>query len=569
MELGYKHFSHTHKLEMHEMPEGAEVSCSGCNSSANKTIYACWQCNFFLHEQCFLATRSKKHPSHPLHPLTLVPYPTYISNSFYCNNCKIIGTGFSYSCSDCDFDLHVQCAYSISDSTSAHLPNMVNSPYLHNNSYQNQEIVPQHFHGQSSSMVPNIVELSTPFPTPNHQAPAVYAQYPAIVNQDPYMGQNLSHISFLPSAQNPTASPQAYASQNLLNIPPSAQNSSFSPYPTNLTQDSYMAQNGPFTSINPTTSAHNMYTSQNFANIPTSAHSSSIPQYPASITQDSNMMHNVSQSPVPGISQSPNTTPQKVYASQNYMTVPTNTTDHNTSPSAPYEKASHYEESGPKIAMNQEIKHFSHPHGLVLVNIKPGKKKKICSGCQETLVGKGYACVEENCGFQLDESCFNLEKEIWHKSHPAHPLSLLSSSPYKNANGMFACGACFKNGSGFTYHCSICEYDLDVKCANLRETVKRDDHQHLLKLYYKCPLKGEDYTFYCDVCNRVVLQDHWTYYCKDCDYGTHLDCVDREESDDLGGDPNADERTNELTLAETIEIARISALGRKYALDLI
>ncbi|PWA44881.1 zinc finger, PHD-type, C1-like protein [Artemisia annua] len=295
-----------------------------------------------------------------------------------------------------------------------------------------------------------------------------------------------------------------------------------------------MAQNAPFTTPNPPTISQNMYTSQNFANIPTSAHSSSIPQ---------------------------------------------NTTDHNTAPSSPYEKPSHYEESGPKIAMNQEIKHFSHPHGLVLVNIKPGKKMKTCSGCQDTIVGKGYACVEENCGFQLDESCFNLEKEIRHKSHPAHPLALLSSSPYKNANDMFTCNACFKDGSGFTYHCSICGYDLDVKCANLRETVKRDDHQHFLKLYYKSPSKGGDYAFYCDVCNRVVLQDHWTYYCKECDYGTHLDCVDREKSDDLGGDPNADERTtneltlnadertNELTLTKRFEIERINALARQFAID--
>lgn len=230
MELGYKHFSHTHKLEMHEMPEGAEVKCSGCNSSANKTIYACWQCNFFLHEQCFLATRSKKYPSHPLHPLTLVPYPTYPSNSFFCNCCKMTGTGFSYSCSDCDFDLHVQCAYFISDSANTHLPNMVTSPNPHSTSYQDQEIVPQHFPGQNSS-------------------------------------------------------------------------------------------------------------------------------------------------------------------------IPQNTT-YNLAPSSD-EQPSHH---GKTKSEKQGIKHFSHPHGLVLVKNKHGKNNKTCAGCQETLVGKGYSCSEKICGFQLDEA---------------------------------------------------------------------------------------------------------------------------------------------------------------------
>ncbi|KAM0050227.1 putative kinase C-like, phorbol ester/diacylglycerol-binding protein [Helianthus debilis subsp. tardiflorus] len=112
MNSGYKHFSHAHNLIMHQAHDAANMPCSGCNSLVNGTAYVCWQCNFVLHEQCFHAMRSLKHPSHPSHPLTLVPYPTYPSNSFYCNICKLTGTGLSYSCSDCEFDLHVLCAQS-------------------------------------------------------------------------------------------------------------------------------------------------------------------------------------------------------------------------------------------------------------------------------------------------------------------------------------------------------------------------------------------------------------------------------------------------------------------------
>ncbi|KAI3818662.1 hypothetical protein L1987_12477 [Smallanthus sonchifolius] len=132
MNSGYKHFSHAHNLIIHQTHEAAKMSCSGCNSPVIGTVYACWQCNFVLHEQCFHATRSLKHPSHPSHPLTLVPYPTYPSNSFYCNSCKLTGTGLSYSCSDCEFDLHVHCAHSYmhvqhvgfaSSQSNAHYPN--------------------------------------------------------------------------------------------------------------------------------------------------------------------------------------------------------------------------------------------------------------------------------------------------------------------------------------------------------------------------------------------------------------------------------------------------------------
>ncbi|GKB34240.1 zinc finger, PHD-type, C1-like protein [Tanacetum coccineum] len=273
------------------------------------------------------------------------------------------------------------------------------------------------------------------------------------------------------------------------------------------------------------------------------------------------MAQNVSQKfLVPPIAKNPNTTPQKAYESQTYINfpssgqnlpIPQNST-YSLAPSAPYEQPSHHGESGKKISKKNGIIHFSHPHSLLLVKIKHGKKMKTCSRCQETLVGKGYACSEKNCGFQLDEACFNLKKEIWHNSHPAHPLALLSSTN-EYEDGMFICGACLNSNTGFTYHCSICQYDLDIKCANLKETVKRDDHEHAFKLYYECPLKEDEYTFYCDFCNEVVSQDHWTYYCQECNYGTHSDCVDREVCDDLRGDPNDEMENDEQGLDEEIE----------------
>lgn len=97
-----KHFSHSHGLIYHQMPQDIEIQCSGCKSysTSGGAVYVCWQCSYFLHDQCYRATRSMKHSSHPSHPLTLVPFPTYPSNSFYCNHCNFIGTGFSYCCSD-------------------------------------------------------------------------------------------------------------------------------------------------------------------------------------------------------------------------------------------------------------------------------------------------------------------------------------------------------------------------------------------------------------------------------------------------------------------------------------
>lgn len=109
---GYKHFSHPHTLSFHKSLEGAQLTCTGCKFPCTGTpIYSCRACKFFLHDQCFDATRSLIHPSHPDHPLSLFPSSTYTSGSFICSSCNRTGSGFCYCCSACDFDLHIHCAY--------------------------------------------------------------------------------------------------------------------------------------------------------------------------------------------------------------------------------------------------------------------------------------------------------------------------------------------------------------------------------------------------------------------------------------------------------------------------
>ncbi|KAK4416166.1 hypothetical protein Salat_2724000 [Sesamum alatum] len=141
--MEFKHFSHIHGLVFHQTPQGSEIHCSGCKSPAvasSANVYVCWKCNYFLHEQCFRATRSLTHPSHPLHPLTLVPYPTYPSTSFFCNSCNLVGNGFCYCCSECEFDVHVHCAHHMSAANvSTTHPNT--SVAVHNNFPQPQNHV--------------------------------------------------------------------------------------------------------------------------------------------------------------------------------------------------------------------------------------------------------------------------------------------------------------------------------------------------------------------------------------------------------------------------------------------
>jgi hypothetical protein len=70
--------------------------------------------------------------------------------------------------------------------------------------------------------------------------------------------------------------------------------------------------------------------------------------------------------------------------------------------------------------------------------------------------------------------------------------------------------------------------------------VEREDHEHPLTLLYNTPCKGREdgAKFICDVCEEKMSENLWVYYCKECDYGTHVhSCAVYEdhESEKRGG----------------------------------
>ncbi|WOG95681.1 hypothetical protein DCAR_0415008 [Daucus carota subsp. sativus] len=371
--MEFKHFSHNHSLIVHQVIQGTEVTCSGCNSPATGAVYVCWPCNFFLHEFCFSASRSMTHASHPPHPLTLVPYPTYPSNTFYCNSCNLVGTGLSYSCSHCDFDLHVHCAY---------MPTSAN-------------------HTPQTCDVPDItLQNQTHHPQQVHLAPPVEARDDATVD----------HNTKNEAMPNPSGEVQVLQSDD----PVGVENAGAS-----------------------------------------------------------------------------------------------------------------------RVIKPRGLKHFSHSHPLYPSEFED-EDPLFCSACEEEIIGTAYRCSKSKCDYHLHKKCFELPREIRHKSHVEHPLTLLAS-PVNKETEKFTCNACFGVGSGFTYNCSTCDYDLHVSCSSLPETVKSDHHDHELSLMYSSPVteneKAEQpgITFSCKVCENVVPESYWLYYCADCKYGIHLGCLNEKD----------------------------------------
>ncbi|GAA0187061.1 hypothetical protein LIER_34349 [Lithospermum erythrorhizon] len=423
-----KHFSHNHNLIFHQLPQGREIKCSGCQSQGSGNVYTCWQCSFFLHEQCFTATRSLKTPSHPLHSLTLVPYPTHQSGSFYCDICKQIGSGLSYCCAECEFDLHVHCALSS------------NQPF-HSSSYANPGFNPPQ-HGSYMPPPPNY---------PSHHHPDANFTSPTI--PDAYNQATL-----------PPQPPQSYPVQ-----PPN-----------------YPVQNN---------------TNPNFPS----------PSVPIVTNQAP---------PMP--------TPPAAYPAINNQAGQSNQPQNNTIPVFPPTSAPL---NIPLTSSNQpkvnEIRHFSHQHALKELEFTKQDGKK-CYGCGYIIDGSGYSCVDLQCNFNLDKSCFESPNEVKHKSHLDHTLKLLANPPYQG--GTFTCNACIKEGTGFVYNCATCSFDLHVDCVSWPEKVKREDHQHPLTLFFSSPTppntEGQpEVTTICDVCQTAIHEMAWTYSCHECDFATHLECV--------------------------------------------
>uniref|UniRef100_A0A2N9FDZ5 Phorbol-ester/DAG-type domain-containing protein n=1 Tax=Fagus sylvatica TaxID=28930 RepID=A0A2N9FDZ5_FAGSY len=70
---------------------------------------------------------------------------------------------------------------------------------------------------------------------------------------------------------------------------------------------------------------------------------------------------------------------------------------------------------------------------------------------------------------------------------------------------------------------STCEFALDFKCATLPLTTRYKQHEHPFTLY--CTPEDDSGEYYCDICEEERDPKHWFYYCADCNYPAHLQCI--------------------------------------------
>lgn len=180
---------------------------------------------------------------------------------------------------------------------------------------------------------------------------------------------------------------------------------------------------------------------------------------------------------------------------------------------------------GERLEMKHDnFNHFGHEHLLIPLVLNEGDEL-YCKACERVIFESFHGCL--SCNYYLHDKCLNIPRSILHPSHPDHPLTLLPIPTYPTS--AFICNACGSNGNGFSYSCAHCEFDIHLQCASLPRKVKHlDKHHHELKLTFKF-VQDKNLIFECDECGQTVEVDQWRYYCAECDFGTHLGCVEVDQ----------------------------------------
>lgn len=159
------------------------------------------------------------------------------------------------------------------------------------------------------------------------------------------------------------------------------------------------------------------------------------------------------------------------------------------------------------------IFHFSHTHMLSQCNVAKLYEVACCC-CKKFICGAAYCCIY--CDFFMHISCVEIPKEI---PHPFHWQHHLLASPMQ-VNESRDCKACNQLITGISLSCWICYFHLHVSCVNpFTRALKHECHNH--SLFYFMDESSE--SLKCRICHERC-QDSF-YRCLECNSNFHVECI--------------------------------------------
>ncbi|KAL8251832.1 hypothetical protein R6Q59_035525 [Mikania micrantha] len=167
------------------------------------------------------------------------------------------------------------------------------------------------------------------------------------------------------------------------------------------------------------------------------------------------------------------------------------------------------------------LQFHGHPsHTLILAKTTNDQTCHSCFGYHQD--GICYHC--SICNYKIDLLCatFVEQSTIHHPGH-LHPLLSLSIEP-----GLNKCFACGEKHEGCFYQCvTCCKFLINFDCLSLPVKLllqtKHFSHVHFLTLSYS--ILDQLYDFECRICGMEFEDDHFIYKCSKCMYYVHPKCA--------------------------------------------
>ncbi|XVF42278.1 hypothetical protein PTKIN_Ptkin01aG0348100 [Pterospermum kingtungense] len=167
------------------------------------------------------------------------------------------------------------------------------------------------------------------------------------------------------------------------------------------------------------------------------------------------------------------------------------------------------------------IHHFSHNHQLTRCKIDRLRTEidvRACVACRQHPYGLVYICIP--CQFILHESCLeDLVMEVQSPFHPQHPLRAL---PIPSGFGGPSCVTCRQGIAGIVFTCFECNVAHHYSCAKYQtRKIKHNCHDHHLLQLGKSIFVGRSPL--CNACGDACRDT--LFCCIDCDFHIHLECI--------------------------------------------
>ncbi|XAR54914.1 hypothetical protein NMG60_11030248 [Bertholletia excelsa] len=175
--------------------------------------------------------------------------------------------------------------------------------------------------------------------------------------------------------------------------------------------------------------------------------------------------------------------------------------------------------------------HFSHSHDELFLFEKSHRIKYdpvYCLICEEEILDPVYYYRSKSCkGFILHITCTSVYQEI-HPFHPKHPLFL---RPTSGEDDSISCSSCGQHCPLVYYHCSNCNFNLDIRRAHLMPDgdpevsgdVRLPSHPHPL---FICRVVTFFTNYWCSCCRCQLRRDGRIYVCLQCKALLHESCTE-------------------------------------------